>query len=220
MQFHTTILLLSALGLIVPTNAVRGEIPVQPLLDRFRTAIRAARGHMYMADQAFPQDYDNGGGCYTGFGTTMALSECRAAIARMPAQHPDVDDITEGFDGPILTRTFHQNDPMIWKDNDCLIGVSLLDVPTAKGLYPLFKEAAQLIFDNCVIRSRGGMVRFAHFEVVLFDAKLLPGYVQGAPADYIHTFSSDEDNIPFSMGLVRIDQNRGVIQQGFDVGDI
>ncbi|MCJ1437450.1 hypothetical protein MMC27_006837 [Xylographa pallens] len=219
MQFHTTILLLSALNLIAPTNATRGEVPAQPFLDRFQRAIRIAGEHMHQADQTFPKDYDIGGGCYTGFGTMLVRPQCRRAVAQMPSQHPDVDDITEGFDGPILTRHFYQSEPMIWKDNDCLIGVSLTDVSSAKGLYPQFREAAQLILDTCVIRGRGGMVRFGHFEVVLFDAKLLPGYEQQAAGNYIRDFSSKEDNIPFSTGLVRIDQNRGVIQTAFDVGD-
>ncbi|MCJ1379481.1 hypothetical protein MMC17_002582 [Xylographa soralifera] len=214
------ILLLSTLDLIAPTNAVKIEVPASALLYRFQEAIRRARKHMNRPDHALPLDYMMGGACYTGFGTSMNLAQCRGAIAQMPDQHPDVDDIVEGYSGPILTRNFDKDKPLIWRSNDCLIGVSLMDVPRAKGLYPLFREAAQLIFDKCVMRSRGGMIRFGHFEVVLFDAKLLPGYEQQATPEFIRNFALEEDNIPFSKGLIRIDQIRDLIAHGFDVGNI
>ncbi|MCJ1289060.1 hypothetical protein MMC34_000592 [Xylographa carneopallida] len=216
MYFYTIALLLSALDYITATNYAETEIPVQPLFIRFQKAMSVAQRHMRLMDQAYPVVYDYGGGCYTGYGA-LSLTQCRSAISKMPSQHPSVDDITEGMIGPVLTRNFYQERPLVWRSDDCLIGVSVMDAPRAKGLYPLFREAAQLILDRCVVRARGGLVRFAHFEVVLFDARTLPGYGQ---RDFIRDFAVQEDNIPFSTGLVRIDQNRGAIQQGFDVGDV
>ncbi|MCJ1284864.1 hypothetical protein MMC26_004201 [Xylographa opegraphella] len=222
MPFRSPVLLLlSALDLAASTRpSTEIEIPADPLLNRFQSAMTFALEHMNLVDRAYPAWYDNGGGCYFGYGTSLSGAQCRAAVAQMPSQNPDVDDVTEGTNGPILTRNFYQTMPLIWRSNDCLIGVSVSDVRRAKGLYPLFKEAAQLILDTCVTRARGGLVRFGHFEVILFDAKLLPGYEEQATRNFIYDFAMQEANIPFSTGLLRMDPRREAMELGFEVGNI
>lgn len=150
----------------------------------------------------FPIDFAVGGGCFGGYGRSIPLPSCRVALSFMPSAHPSPSDIVVGTKSPILTLNFYRASPKVWTHSDCVIGVSLLDVPTAKGLYPPLKQAASLITDHCVVRGLGGLVRFAHFEVVVFDARLLPGYER--PGGSIFEFSSQMENIPFSTGLKRL----------------
>ena len=201
------LLLLSAPDLTTPMSPPSREIPAMPLLTGFQDAMSRAYSAMNMEDRAYPRVYDTGGGCYTGYGTSMSRVQCGYAIALMPAQDPDVDDITEGMSGPILTRNFYRTQPLVWRNKDCLIGVTVSDVGRAKGFYPLFREAAQMIQDTCVTRARGGLIRFRHFEVIIFDARLLPGYEQQDTQDFIFNFASQRDNVPFSRGVIRSGQS-------------
>ncbi|MCJ1377666.1 hypothetical protein MMC17_000762 [Xylographa soralifera] len=147
-----------------------------------------------------PAPFGHGGGCYTGFGH-VSRQVCRGALDLMPSHNLSPEDVTEGPLGQVVTRTFNRGEPKIWRlDPGCIIGVSLYDETSAKGLAPLFKEAASLIIGNCVGRSIGGLLRFSHFEVIVFDEGLLPRPVP----DYIFDFSRQSENIPFSQGLYRL----------------
>ena len=81
-----------------------------------------------------------------------------------------------------------------------MIGLSVLDEAAARGLQRTFRDAAGRILDGCVMRAVGGMVRFAHFEVVVFDQTLLPQ----ALGDPVLAFASNPFNIPFSVGLDKL----------------
>ena len=97
----------------------------------------------------------------------------------------------------MVVPVFKQYRPMLWKDGTCLIGVSVFDEIETRGLLKFFRDAAGLIVDRCVTRATGGLVRFAHFEVVVFDDALLPKISE----DYVTAFAQWGPNIPFSKGL-------------------
>ncbi|MCJ1414474.1 hypothetical protein MMC32_000800 [Xylographa parallela] len=179
-------------------------IPAAPLLAKFRHAMESAELHMRGVDHAVPFAFENGGGCFTGFGR-VSLQECLDTLTLMPSHDLSPNDITDGPHGQILTRDFHRREPKIWKRRGaCVIGLSLYDKPSAKGLYPQFQEAAGLIVNKCAARGIGGLIRFSHFEVVVFDEGVLPRPVP----DYIFDFSRYSSNIPFSRGLLRLWERR------------
>ncbi|MCJ1292581.1 hypothetical protein MMC34_004132 [Xylographa carneopallida] len=179
-------------------------ISARPLLAKFHSAMEEADLRMRGVDHPTAVRFENGGGCYTGFGH-VNLQECRDALALMPSHNLRPDDLTEGLDGQVLTRDFYRREPKIWKAaGECVIGATLYDRAGVKGLYPLFQQAASLIIQKCAARSIGGLIRFSHFEVVVFDQGLLPRRVP----DYIYDFSRQSVNIPFSRGLERLWQQR------------
>ena len=167
---------------------------------------------MSRSDGVTPRPYENGGGCYTAFGH-VNRQEYLDSLAYMPFHNLNPHDILDGPQGPMLTLEFHRNMPKVWKGaNNCVIGVSLYDRPMVKGLYPHFRDAASLIIDKCAARGIGGLVRFSHFEVIVFDEAVLPGQ----DSQPILEFSRQRANIPFSEGLRRWwdQRNRAAVQQG------
>ncbi|MCJ1432448.1 hypothetical protein MMC27_001804 [Xylographa pallens] len=185
-------------------TSMTNGIPAAPLLSKFRYAMGVAERHMQGADQTMPFAFENGGGCFTGFGR-VSLQECVDALAQMPSHNLSPDDITEGPHGQVLTLDFKRREPKIWKTGGaCVIGLSLYDKPSAKGLYPHFQEAASLIVNTCAARGIGGLIRFSHFEVVVFDEGMLPRPVP----NHIFDFSQYSSNIPFSRGLRRLWERR------------
>ena len=93
---------------------------------------------------------------------------------------------------------------MVWSHGSCVIGVSLFDELETRGLYGTFRDAAGLTVNNCATRAVGGMLRFAHFEVVVFDASVLLPVMQLNA----HNFLKNITNLPFSAGLERLWRHR------------
>ncbi|MCJ1318454.1 hypothetical protein MMC15_003782 [Xylographa vitiligo] len=216
MRCHTRIFLIltQLLNSFSPATSTDRDIPAEPLLAGFHLAMERAESNMRRNDPRLPVHFKTGGGCYGGFGR-VSQQECQAALGLMPSHNLSPDDVTDGPDGQVLTRTFVQCRPLIWKrDGRCVIGVSIYDKPTVKGLYPPFREAASLIIDQCAARGVGGLIRFSHFEVVVFDERLLPTLVP----DYIFDFSRRSENIPFSRGLRRLWEQRPRQQVGNEQG--
>ncbi|MCJ1471665.1 hypothetical protein MMC13_000305 [Lambiella insularis] len=198
MRFPANILLLS-LGLSVALLASfsTGSY-LEGLRSRFSRAMEMADRVMRRDTHQWPQVFANGGGCFSGYGRLLPPPSCRSALEQMPAEGIAAG---AGYRGPHM---FTSSRPLIWRHGDCLIGVSTYRVDQVEGLYPLFRQAAGLIVDRCVARQNGGLVRFAPFEVVVFDARLLPGYERQDVDDFLFDFSSRSENMPFSRGLQRL----------------
>ena len=167
-------------------------------------ALEKARRHMGRTAPPIPPPFSIGGGCYTGFGTSLNVQDCRTALGQMPSNNLDPHDIQITGTGHWIARIFDYDHPLLWKYNRCLIGVSLYDTTRTRGLYPAFRNAAGAIVDGCVARSTGGLVRFAHFEVVVFEDSLLPRQTP----DYVFDFLNDPGNLPLSAGLERLWRER------------
>ncbi|MCJ1398512.1 hypothetical protein MMC11_001712 [Xylographa trunciseda] len=194
------LVLIQLLNSFLLATSMPGDVPAAPFLSKFHRAMVRAESSMIGVDREIPVAFGSGGGCYRGYGD-VSTHECRETLALMPSQNLNPNDIIQGPNGQLLTRDFERRDPMIWKGNNrCIIGVSLYEARLVKGLYPQFKEAASLIIEKCSGRGRGGVIRFAHFEVVVFDERVLPRHVP----DYFNEFFRQSANIPLSRGLNRL----------------
>ena len=177
---------------------------VLDLSNQLIDAMEDAEKSMQLHSAAIPAAYTSGGGCYTGFGTALNNLDCILAYAKMPSENRP-NDVYELNSVPQVAPVFEQRYPRIWSHKNCIIGASVYDERQAKGLYPAFRFAAGLILDKCVARATGGLLRFAHFEVVMFDGALLPRDSPFPLSDFTTNFA----NIPFSKGLTRLWSARG-----------
>ena len=157
------------------------------------------RGHD-LALPAFNGDYTSGGACYRGFGTSLNYRDCKGALSLMPPALYNPRELKISTTGLLIDTIYEQHYPLIWMHGNCVIGVSVFDEAAARGLQRTFRDAAGTIVGDCVSRAIGGMVRFAHFEVVVFQETLLPRGL-GNP---IFAFAYNPFNIPFSAGLERL----------------
>ena len=157
---------------------------------------------MRSIDRALPifdTAYASGGACYRGFGASIRYQDCSAALRLMPALY-DPREVKLSPAGLLVDAVYEAHRPVVWKHGNCVIGLSLFDALAARGLQRTFREAAGTIFDECVTRAIGGMVRFAHFEVVVFQETLLPRGLE----EPVTAFAHDPLNIPFSTGVERL----------------
>ena len=182
------------------TNHAKPPFLVADLTRKLNKGLRLASDFMAKTSQAIPEDFGEGGGCYTSYGTSLRSPDCRAALNLMPSKNIRPDDVRDTPAGPEVMRAFERSNPLAWKHNNCVIGVSLRHVGRIMGLYPPLRECASLIVNRCVTRAQGGMVRFGFFEVVVFDDTLLPQ----AGTDTIFQFTSNPNHIPWSRGLTQL----------------
>ena len=194
--------LLLCLTFISQTQAVL-NLQVSDLMGQLDSALREAQTVMKRFDRILPpsgEAYTSGGACYRAFGTSLSYRDCRGALALMPSVLYGPDEIKMSATGLWVNIIYGQSSPLIWRHGNCVIGVTVFDEMVARGLQRTFRAAAGTIVDNCVTRAVGGMVRFAHFEVIVFDETLLPREF----GDPLLAFAHKLSNIPLSAGLKRL----------------
>ena len=189
--------------LLSPLTHAAPELRYLDLLRLLQRSLQSAYSSMqgYTAVLPSPLPFYSGGNCYSGYGTSINYSDCNLALSAMPPEALRPGDVVVTRAGEVLVvPVFEQYRPMVWRHGTCIIGVSIYDVANARGLYKTFRDAAKLIINQCVSRATGGLVRYAQFEVVIFDDAFLPKL----DGDYVRAFARWGPNIPFSKGLATL----------------
>ena len=86
---------------------------VADLMRKVNNGMRLALDFMARNSLAIPGPFGEGGGCYTSFGTSLRLQDCRVALASMRSENISPDDVHNTDASPKIMRAFERSNPLV-----------------------------------------------------------------------------------------------------------